>query len=316
MFRRSVVSVPVLLALLAFPPLAQGEGGWRWPVHGRVITHYRNGSDPYAAGQHRGIDIAAPKGTAVVAATAGTVRFAGRAGSSGLVVAVRTADGRYDTSYLHLSVIAVARGQRVDPGRRLGAVGTSGRRSASEPHLHFGVRDAGSRHAYHDPLRFLPPPGGPVRPEPRGAPAPVPVPVRESPAPVRVAPHEAPLPAPAGAPIPEPAPEPVPHGSPFLRPRPLPGTAAAPVRAAPRSHAPGLAPAPWRAPAGVPRPAPAHPVAEGGRGGGLDPGWVLACLGLLLAAGLMGGGAEGRRAAAGGRARLRAALHPLLGLRG
>ena len=42
-------------------------------------------------------------------------------------------------------------------GQRLGAVGTSGARSAERPHLHFGVRDAGSRHAYHDPLGFLPP---------------------------------------------------------------------------------------------------------------------------------------------------------------
>src|SRR5437764_4537449 len=33
---------------------AAAAGGWTWPVRGPVITPYRNGDDPYAAGQHRG----------------------------------------------------------------------------------------------------------------------------------------------------------------------------------------------------------------------------------------------------------------------
>src|SRR4051794_13498000 len=131
---------------------AAAAAGWRWPLAGQVITPYRNGDDPYAAGQHRGIDIAGRVGDPVVAAVGGRVGFAGRAGSSGLTVTVRTADGRYDTSYLHLSSLSVRRGDTVAGGRRIGAVGTTGRRSAEHPHLHFGVRDAGTRHAYHDPL--------------------------------------------------------------------------------------------------------------------------------------------------------------------
>ncbi len=75
--------VAVLLAALAFPAAA---AGWAWPVDGRVVTPYRNGDDPYAGGQHRGIDIAAAAGTPVRAAAAGTVTFAGVAGSSGLTV--------------------------------------------------------------------------------------------------------------------------------------------------------------------------------------------------------------------------------------
>ncbi len=97
--------------------------GWTWPVEGEVVRAYRNGADPYARGQHRGIDIAAPDGAAVVAAAAGSVRFAGTAGSSGLTVSVRTADGRFDTSYLHLGSLAVARGQRVRAGQVFGSVG-------------------------------------------------------------------------------------------------------------------------------------------------------------------------------------------------
>ncbi len=121
--------VAVLLAGLAFPAAA---AGWAWPVDGRVVTPYRNGDDPYAGGQHRGIDIAAAVGTPVrAAAAAAPSRSPEWPARSGLTVAVRTADGRFDTSYLHLASAAVAKGDRVGEGARLGAVGTSGKRSAA-----------------------------------------------------------------------------------------------------------------------------------------------------------------------------------------
>src|SRR4051794_34557340 len=156
----AAIALALVLCLLGAAP-AHGSGGWVWPLHGEVITPYRNGGDPYAAGQHRGIDIAGPVGAPVVAAREGLVRFAGTAGDSGLTVGVRTADGRYDTSYLHLSSLAVGRGEHVAGGRRRGAVGTRGRRPAARPPLHFGVRDAGSRPGYHAPMDFPPPPAPP-----------------------------------------------------------------------------------------------------------------------------------------------------------
>ncbi len=192
---------------LTFATATNAGAAWVWPVTGKVITPYRNGTDPYAGGQHRGIDIAAPVGTPVRAATAGDVRFAGTAGSSGLTISIRTGDG-YDTSYLHLSSLAVRAGTRVSAGERVGAVGTTGTRSATAPHLHFGVRDAGTRHAYHDPLAFLPPPPLPA-PKP-DSPAPAPAPAPEPVAPV-TAPVPIPLPRSAPAPLPRPAPAPVPH---------------------------------------------------------------------------------------------------------
>ena len=73
-----------LAALLAFAPPAWAA--WVWPLPGEVITPYRNGDDPYAGGQHRGIDIAGRVGEQVVAAAGGEVGFAGVAGSSGLTV--------------------------------------------------------------------------------------------------------------------------------------------------------------------------------------------------------------------------------------
>ncbi|MBA3305793.1 MAG: M23 family metallopeptidase, partial [Thermoleophilaceae bacterium] len=175
----------VAASLLVSSPPAGAAPGWSWPVEGEVLTGYRNGDDPYAGGQHRGIDIAAEAGTPVGAAAAGTVRFAGVAGSSGLTVSVRTSDGTLDTSYLHLSAVAVREGEQVAVGQRLGAVGTTGRRAVEAPHLHFGVRDAGSRHAYHDPLSYLPP-APRAAPEPPRVPVPVAAPVPVAPAPVRV----------------------------------------------------------------------------------------------------------------------------------
>jgi hypothetical protein len=249
MRRLLVTSSVTLIAFLVLVPPAWGE--WVWPIRGDVITPYRNGSDPYAAGQHRGIDIAGAVGTAVVAATSGEVRFAAVAGSSGLTVSVRTADGRYDTSYLHLSSTAVRRGDLVAAGEPVGTVGTSGTRSAAAPHVHFGVRDAGSRHAYHDPLGFLPPP--PATEPPRGAPAPQPAsaPVAPAPAPVR-APAPSPLRVPAGAPRPVPLPVPnprrIPGGAPRRAPRPAPSPRRVPANA-PRQAPVG---APRRAPAGAP----------------------------------------------------------------
>jgi peptidase M23-like protein len=311
------------LLLLDAPPAA--GAAWRWPLPGDVITPYRNGGDPYAGGQHRGIDIAGRVGDPVVAAVGGVVQFAGTAGASGLAVTVRTNDGRYDTSYLHFDSIAVKEGEGVSAGDRLGAVGTSGRRSAERPHLHFGVRDAGTRHGYHDPLGFLPsPPGGsPDRP-PAGVPVdapgrPSPVPARP-PRPVAV-PQQRPVRAPAGRRVPAPgrAPREVParrpHGLPALHPVPVEAARSSPAHApGPRRVAePHLGAAPDAEPATAPAPGdrrsprgvPAHD--------GPDLGWALACLGLLVAAALIGRSEDGRNAASRGRAQLSALLRPLFG---
>lgn len=203
MTRSALIRTLLLSLMLTFlvAPTARAAAGWRWPVEGELLTKYRNGDDPYAGGQHRGIDVAAPAGTAVAAASGGTVTFAGTAGDSGLTVSIRTSDGAFDTSYLHLSELSVRRGDEVSAGDAVGAVGTTGRRSAQEPHLHFGVRVAGLRHGYRDPLTLLPP-----RPTPNerpAAPRAVPVVVSEPLRPVAApAANTAPAPAPALVPAP------------------------------------------------------------------------------------------------------------------
>ena len=216
--RAGLAAVAATLIVLATAGEARGASGWSWPVAGDVLTRYANdGASPYAGGMHRGIDIAAVPGTAVLAARTGEVTFAGAIGYSGRTVAVRTVDG-YVTSYLHLSAIGVRRGQVVAGGARIGEAGTSGRRSAAQPHLHFGVRVAGEGRRYVDPLTLLPPlpaAGRPVPPVPAPAPAralPKPEPVRAVAQPRRVPvvqrPASRPLPAPVHPPVPAPAPAP------------------------------------------------------------------------------------------------------------
>ncbi len=130
-------------------------------MRGRVLDAFRAGPDPFAAGQHRGIDIAAPVGTPVVAACAGTVRFAGPAGRSGLTVTVQC--GALTATYLHLGATVVRPGDRVAAGAPIGMVGRSGTPRRRTAHLHFGVRRTGRRWSYVDPLSLLGGPNG--RPE-------------------------------------------------------------------------------------------------------------------------------------------------------
>jgi hypothetical protein len=142
-----------LIALVALPPAA--AEAWTWPVRGPVIARFAYArASPFAAGQRRGIDIAAPRGTPVVAACGGRVRFAGTIGTSGRTVS--TACGAYVVSYLHLDGIATRRGARVHAGDPIGAVGTTGRRYEARPHVSLGVRRASDRWGYVDPLRVLP----------------------------------------------------------------------------------------------------------------------------------------------------------------
>jgi peptidoglycan hydrolase-like protein with peptidoglycan-binding domain len=100
---------------------------------------------------HAGIDLVAPRGTAVGAAAAGRVVFAGfAAGGWGNLVIVVHADG-VKTMYAHLATVTVHREELVAVGSRVGTVGATGH--ASGPHLHFEVRLRG---AAVDPRRALP----------------------------------------------------------------------------------------------------------------------------------------------------------------
>jgi murein DD-endopeptidase MepM/ murein hydrolase activator NlpD len=83
---------------------------------------------------HLGVDFGAPTGTPVRAVGDGIVTFAGQQNGYGNVIQIQHSGDR-QTVYAHLSRIDVRRGQRVDQGSRIGAVGATG--WATGPHLHF-----------------------------------------------------------------------------------------------------------------------------------------------------------------------------------
>jgi murein DD-endopeptidase MepM/ murein hydrolase activator NlpD len=90
--------------------------------------------------QHAGVDFGAPTGTPVRTVSDGVVEFAGWQNGYGNVVVVKHADDR-STLYAHLSRIDVRKGQRVEQGMHLGAVGSTG--WATGPHLHFEFKVGG-----------------------------------------------------------------------------------------------------------------------------------------------------------------------------
>jgi murein DD-endopeptidase MepM/ murein hydrolase activator NlpD len=86
---------------------------------------------------HLGVDYAAPTGTPVRTVGDGMVTFAGRQNGYGNVVEIKHRDNR-STLYAHLSRIDVRKGQSIDQGDRIGAVGSTG--WSTGPHLHFEFR--------------------------------------------------------------------------------------------------------------------------------------------------------------------------------
>jgi Peptidase family M23 len=188
--KRLVILLPVLLA---FQVGVQPALAWTWPVDGPVVRPFKLGDDPYAGGQHRGIDIGAPLGTSVRAPAGGKISFAGTVPTSGKSVTIQTPDG-YSVTLVQLGTIGVTRGAAVVGGAIVGTIGPSGEPGAAAPHVHLGVRLMSDPNGYLDPLRFLPPPPAETA-EPEPAPASAP----------------APSPAPAGAPAPSAAlPQPTP----------------------------------------------------------------------------------------------------------
>lgn len=134
----------------AFTP---GIHSIRWPLEGegKLTSGYGYRMHPILNRLmfHSGIDIAAPKGTSVLAAGDGLVLFSSFQGSYGNVIFIAHSE-ELVTIYAHNSKNTVSAGQWVSSGEKIAEVGSTGR--STGPHLHFEVRIQGET---TDPMRFF-----------------------------------------------------------------------------------------------------------------------------------------------------------------
>lgn len=122
-------------APVAGTPARAATPRFAWPVQGAVRRGF---SARGRADYHDGLDIRAPQGTAVRAAAAGTVLFAGEDPRQFGKLVVVDHPGGYQTAYAFLSRITVKEGEDVSAGERVGLVGNTGMAKGYE--LHFEIR--------------------------------------------------------------------------------------------------------------------------------------------------------------------------------
>jgi murein DD-endopeptidase MepM/ murein hydrolase activator NlpD len=122
-----------------------------WPLYGPLRSSFGERTDPFSGegAFHTGIDLSAPKGTAVRATADGVVVHADWSGRYGKLVVIDHGKG-VQTYYAHLSEFLVVPGEEVRLGEVIAHSGATGHVTA--PHLHYEVRIAGTP---VNPYRYL-----------------------------------------------------------------------------------------------------------------------------------------------------------------
>ncbi|MBE6456248.1 MAG: LysM peptidoglycan-binding domain-containing protein [Alphaproteobacteria bacterium] len=116
-------------------PRSQSKKRFMWPVKGKIISSF--GSSQKSM-QNDGINIAAKKGTPVVAADAGTIGYAGnQLKGYGNLILIRHSNG-WMTAYAHNDKIYVKKDQKVKKGQKIATIGKTG--NVTTPQLHFEIR--------------------------------------------------------------------------------------------------------------------------------------------------------------------------------
>lgn len=132
-------------------PNTGGRMAWPVPASSRVTSPFGYRIHPIYrdSRMHTGIDIAAPSGTAIVAADSGTVISSSYMGGYGNTVMIDHGGGMV-TLYAHNSANLVSVGQAVSRGQTVALMGSTG--NSTGPHLHFEVRQNGG---YVNPLPWI-----------------------------------------------------------------------------------------------------------------------------------------------------------------
>nr|WP_218169592.1 peptidoglycan DD-metalloendopeptidase family protein [Pseudomonas gingeri] len=127
------------------PPPGPAPKGWAWPSNGVLIGKFSsNGS------LNKGIDIAGDLGQPVLAASDGSVVYAGSGlRGYGELVIIKHSD-TYVSAYGHNRRLLVREGQQVKVGQTIAEMGSTG---TDRVKLHFEIRRQGKP---VDPLQFLP----------------------------------------------------------------------------------------------------------------------------------------------------------------
>ncbi|MDM8349283.1 peptidoglycan DD-metalloendopeptidase family protein [Pseudomonas sp. sp1636] len=143
----SQASVPIKASRATTPvqPVQRSVSGWAWPASGVVIGRFSsNGS------LNKGIDIAGDLGQPVLAASDGSVVYAGSGlRGYGELLIIKHSD-TYVSAYGHNRRLLVQEGQQVKAGQTIAEMGSTG---ADRVKLHFEIRRQGKP---VDPLQYLP----------------------------------------------------------------------------------------------------------------------------------------------------------------
>ena len=122
-----------------------------WPVvEARMTRGFLPRGTKKRRRPHKGIDLAAQRGTAVLASHDGIVIYTGKE-FKGYGKMIMIEKDNWATLYAHLDKIVVYEGQKINQGAVIGALGNTGR--SSGPHLHFEIRKTDGP---IDPLPYLP----------------------------------------------------------------------------------------------------------------------------------------------------------------
>lgn len=117
------------------------------PTDGTVITKFGQKTDH---GTSKGINIAAPEGTKVIATSKGKVIYADYDATFGNLIIVKMDNKNTVISYAHLADLSVKKGTILNQGDLIGYVGKTGKVTA--PQLHFAIREGKTA---VDPLKFV-----------------------------------------------------------------------------------------------------------------------------------------------------------------